>query len=59
MCFYEPLFPIRNERCYKLTVEQPAALVQSSQVTQDETRHDIIGYQLTLIDAGLHQQAEF
>lgn len=41
------------------TVEQPAALPQPSQVTQDQTGNDIIGYQLTLVDAGLHQQTKF
>lgn len=41
------------------TVEQPAALPQPSQVTQDQTGNDIIGHQLTLVDAGLHQQAKF
>lgn len=44
---------------YKLTIKQPAALTYSSQVTQDDTGHDVIRYQLTLIDTGLHQQAQF
>lgn len=41
------------------TIEQPAAVLQSPQVFQDETRHDIIGNQLTLINTGLHQQTQF
>lgn len=43
---------------HALTIEQPAAVVYRSQVTQDEAGHDVIGYQLTLINTGLHQQAE-
>ncbi len=46
------------EMKHRLTIEQPAALVQRSEVTQDETGHDIIGDQLTLINAGLCQQTE-
>lgn len=51
--------PRRTDVCVAaLTVQQPAALVQCSQVAEDETGHDVVGHQLTLIDAGLHQQAE-
>lgn len=41
------------------TIEQPAAVLQSPQVFQDETGHDIIRNQLTLINTGLHQQTQF
>lgn len=40
------------------TINQPAALIHRSQVAEYETRHYVIGYQLTLINRGLHQQAE-
>lgn len=41
------------------TIQQPAALAQFPQVVQDQAGNDVIRYQLTLIDAGLHQQTQF
>lgn len=40
------------------TIKQPAAVVYPPQVVQDDAGHDGVGDQLSLIDAGLHQQAE-
>lgn len=48
-----------SKQCGGPTVEQPAAVLQSSQVLQDETRYDVIRNQLTLVDAGFHQQTQF
>lgn len=47
------------KECRGPTIEQPAAVLQSSQVFQDKTRYDIIRNQLTLIDTGFHQQTQF
>lgn len=41
------------------TVQQPAAVLQSSQVFQDEARDNIVRNQLTLINTGFHQQTQF
>ncbi len=42
----------------RVTVQKPAGLLQTPQTGQDEARDDIIGNQLTLIDARLHQETQ-